>query len=175
MPNIVVEGVDGSGKTTLMDQLRVAGASSKKYFVMLRHSCRPYTFADAMRFYDVLRAANHSLTMLIDRHPMISEPIYGPILRKHNLLRVYNEAQILEMIERTTDVLIYCRPPDNIIRDGLKSQPQLVGVSDHIKQLIADYDLLIKHIRTQTRVRVIEYNWMQEGAFDYLKKELFGE
>src|SRR5690606_38614271 len=126
MPVIVLEGPDGAGKTTLSEHIRAE--AGKRYFLMMRHSCRPLSFADAMRFYDLVNAANRNLDLLIDRHPLISEPIYGPLLRGHNLINRFSQNEIIGMLERSVTHIVYCRPPLAVMENGLRSQPQLAGV-----------------------------------------------
>lgn len=172
MPNIVVEGPDGAGKTTLMETLRAT--AGKRYFVMMRHSCRPYTSADAMRFYDILRGVNQELTVLIDRHPCISEPIYGPILRGHDLLEKISRERLLEMIEQSCSRIIYCRPPERVIRENLSKQPQLAGVFEKIGRLIDTYDRAMHAIGSRTGIPIITYDWTNPEHNVDLNKRIFG-
>ncbi len=171
MPRIIVEGVDGSGKTTLLEDLR--RTVKKRYFVMLRHSCRPLTSKDAIQFYAMLSMASPELTLLVDRHPLISEPIYGPILRGKDLLEEYSADFRLKMIQETTETLVYCRPNTNRIVQCLASNPQLTGVEQNIMRLIGAYDLVMQQIAKSTNIRVIPYDWAADNALENLIAVLF--
>lgn len=172
MPNIIVEGPDGAGKTTLTEMLRER--VKRRYFVMLRHSCRPYTWADAIAFLDLINRTPIQLTMVIDRHPIISEPIYGPILRGKDLLEAQSDEWKLSVIQHTSDFVVYCRPPRGTIIENLSKQPQLAGVAEKIDQLIEAYDIAIERLRA-ARVRVYVYDWTNPDSFNHVVKQLFGE
>ena len=153
----VVEGPDGSGKSTLMEQLRAT--AGKRYFVMMRHSCRPLIEADALRFYDILARANGKLDVVVDRHPMVSDSIYGPILRGTGLLGKYSVHKLISMLELSCTRIVYCRPPEKTIRANLDKQPQLAGVNDKISLIIDAYDRCMRTLATKSCIKVEQYDW----------------
>lgn len=136
MSIIVVEGVDGSGKSTLMENARLA--IKKRYFVLVRHSCRPLHIRDAIHFKNM--AESFAGDIIVDRHPFISEPIYGPILRNENLVGEYSPREINDNLRSTVDRIIYCRPPFPEIEKNIERLPQLAGVKDKLTQLVEAYD-----------------------------------
>lgn len=108
---IIVEGPDGAGKTTLINRLKhVTGFPVAPRVVSQR--------AEAM--VDLKAWVEENLeqgfqTTIYDRHRLISEPIYGPILRdmpepgfsdvgwmSHRLYELYNVVR---------PFIIYCLPP----------------------------------------------------------------
>lgn len=154
MSLIVVEGVDASGKSTLLENARIA--IKKKYFLLLRHSCRPLIPADVHMFLHA--AENMGIDTIVDRHPYISEPIYGPLLRGHNLIDdITTDENALRHLAKTVDRIIYCRPRRFKIVANLEKLPQLVGIKEKIEKLIDAYDQRMGIL--QRYVSVIPYDY----------------
>lgn len=166
MSIIVVEGVDASGKSTLMENLRTVPG----YFLLIRHSCRPLKVFDLMRFLKFIENEASSMMLVVDRHPLISEPIYGPLLRRNNLVeRVFTPNQVVQRLEKTISRVIYCRPPKEAILHNLNNRPQLTGVNEHIHQLLDDYDQLM--MKLSNLIPVVNYDYTVPTD---LKQLLFG-
>lgn len=156
MSIIVVEGVDASGKSTLLENLR---SIPKEYFLLVRHSCRPLS---AFHLLSFLRFIEHdtSLLTVVDRHPLISETIYGPLLRNQNLVdKVFTPEQARKRLEKTVSKIIYCRPPVRRIKETLLNRPQLVGVAEHIDQLIVHYDGVMDILARS--MQVVRYDYTE--------------
>jgi hypothetical protein len=148
---IIVEGVDGSGKTTVIRDLRT---QSRTYFWVASSSRRPSTLpalCDAL--YWLSQASSLPLPIICDRFPLISEPIYGPILRGKSMLEEMNgrnkskNADLMHQIDR----VIYCRPPRAEIIKNLKitESSQLGGVIDNLDRLLFSYDSKMDSLRDQ--------------------------
>lgn len=172
---IVVEGCDGSGKSTLLDNARLQ--IPKRYFVLVRHSCRPLQLSDALQF---MRATRHAvdigLDLIADRHPLISEPIYGPLLRGSHLFDGHftysDEDHRLEYLHSNIDRVIYCRPPEKTIEENLDRLPQLSGVRATIWDLLDRYDSVMGRIALRG-VPVVSYDYTTyQGTLEDL---FFGE
>lgn len=147
MAIILVEGVDGSGKTTLIWNLR---QQSKTYFWIASSSGRPKTvpeLQDAMHW--IGQASYLKLPVVCDRFPIISETVYGPILRGSNLLDQLtrrdqaNATALLSEVDR----VIYCRPPREIVKDNISKIPQMEGVVKRIDDLYDRYDAVMESLR----------------------------
>lgn len=152
MSLIVVEGVDGSGKTTLIQSLREASIC---HFVTLSRSSPPKTLEEIT---DVLmwmeKGAMMATPLICDRHPLISEPIYGNVLRGYSLLdRLTNYEDHWSLVDR----VIYVRPSMDTIFKFIGHQPQLKGVIRNLERLIVAYDEKIESLRDK-HVKVITYN-----------------
>lgn len=156
MSIIVVEGVDASGKSTLLENARLE--IKKKYFVLLRHSQRPYTPHDVMDFLDLIE--NTILpNLVVDRHPLISEPIYGPILRGENLVAGFEDKDsATKRLKHTIERIIYCRPPAYQIKENLHRLPQLKGVKENIQNLIEAYDQRMVELE-KAGMKVFHYDY----------------
>lgn len=143
MALVVVEGIDASGKSTLLENARIQ--ISRRYFVLMRHSCRPLQLSHAIQFMRTLRyGCDIGLDIIADRHPLISEPIYGPILRGEHLFQdhfIYGEPEGRnQYLRHNVGRIIYCRPPDHVIEANLGNRPQLEGIKEKIWDLLDKYD-----------------------------------
>src|SRR5580692_3062319 len=164
MSIVVVEGPDGGGKSTLIDNLRL---SCDRHYISLRRSGPP-KFADEI--HEVLgwigRAKHLSVPLILDRHPLISEDIYGPILRGSSLLtHWYDNEEVIAIFKQTVDRVIYCRPPTNVIYNKLHANPQLKGVAEKIGEITQQYDFTMKLLE-HWGVHVIWYDWTAEHEGD---------
>lgn len=165
---IVLEGPDGAGKSTLAENIR--REAGRRYFVMVRHSCRPLTFRDADLFSSWVRGLNPNLDAIIDRHPLISEPIYGPILRGVDLLQGYSLSDRLAELERRVSRIVYCRPSTDTILRCIHSEPQLQWVVEKIDLLIAAYDQFFYQVESQSTVEVVRYDWEKDSVQSLLQR-----
>lgn len=125
---IVIEGPDNSGKTTLSKRL------SKDLGIPFRHSIRPKTVEELENsFIDKISNPN----AIYDRYSPICEYVYGNILRGvslagNNLFTISRELNFMQPF------VIYCRPPDGIIKNSKK--PEMEGVLENIEKIIKKYD-----------------------------------
>lgn len=159
MSLIVVEGCDGSGKSTLLENARIE--IRKRYFVQVRHSCRPLELGDAIHFMRTVNYAAGRLPVMADRHPLISEPIYGPILRGTHLFEShFNYSKPHFRYETLRDFvarIIYCRPSLETVRRNIMVNPQLAGVAEKIESLYAAYDQTMEEISRYVSVFTYDY------------------
>lgn len=159
---IVLEGPDGAGKTTLAENIR--RHAGRRYFAMVRHSCRPLTFRDAELFTAWIRGLNPKLDVVVDRHPLISEPIYGPILRGVDLLDCYSFEDRVAQLEKRISKIVYCRPSVDTILRCVHAEPQLQWVIEKIDLLIMEYDNFFRQVEFSGRIPVIRYDWEKDSV-----------
>ncbi len=167
MSLIVVEGVDASGKSTLLENARLQ--IPKRYFILMRHSCRPLKLSDIDGFMDTgAYAERQGLDVIVDRHPLISEPIYGPILRGVNLAAPYTNERIRSILSLYTERIIYCRPPVHMMLENLDKNPQLEWVIPRFQELLAAYDERMDSLKLQG-IKVVWYDWTSyKGTLEQL-------
>ncbi|AVR56935.1 thymidylate kinase [Microbacterium phage Triscuit] len=151
---IIVEGPDGAGKTTLIKSIqeltgfgiapRVVSKETKALFDL------------KVWVEDNLDLGPHDA--IYDRYRLISEFIYGPILRTtqqpgftdidwvlHNTKKLY---------KRLDPIVIYCLPPLEVIKGNLENDPDNTQVVNHIEQIYTAYlnkvamDALLRPTRT---------------------------
>lgn len=136
---VIVEGMDNSGKTTLVNQLRV------KYPFSVVHS-RTYRNSDPDSWMDAtleIIEASRKKDILCDRFPAITESVYGPVLRGRNVLGEHPRwVNLLQELAKVRPVIIYCRPPDMQLTNwGYREQ--MDGVKKHAFDLIHQYDCVM--------------------------------
>ena len=131
---IVLEGADGAGKTTLLTHLQ-------RRFPMIdtheRYSSSVGGPGDSLdiRIATDMNALWSRAPQFYDRHPFISEFIYGPIIRgkiKDGLDRI----EMLPFRKRFYEeaLIILCLPPFHEVHKNVNRDPdnQMAGVLPHI-------------------------------------------
>lgn len=128
---IVVEGPDNSGKTTLAIDLakRLSG-------IYINSKRKPESAAEVLAYQDILRQARLFAPTVTDRHPAISEWIYGPAIRQRCVIKAHHLNFCMDQVSS----IVYCRPPDPTITLTLADRSQMDGVPENILKLIEDYD-----------------------------------
>lgn len=142
---IIVEGMDNSGKTTLIENIK-DGLETQGVQGHFEHS--PSHLIATGRIQDWLTWIEISLLpdnqkYVYDRYPVLSEIVYGPILRGSNLLSTTDHLERLKLLK---PLIIYCRPDDDTIFDFRK--PEMKGVKENRDQLLAGYDRMTRSLYT---------------------------
>ena len=171
MKVIVVEGPDGSGKSTLLSSLRY---HTKRHFLTVQRSGPPNDRDVLTRTIEWFSdSISYNLHIICDRHPLISEPIYGVALRGENLLEtVYDPEELPAIFSSHIDRIIYCRPSRFTIERSIGNQPQLKGVMEKLVDIIDAYDEIMYRI-DRWGIPVIKYDWQQNSTS--LDNLFFGE
>jgi hypothetical protein len=86
-----------------------------------------------------------------DRHPLISEPIYAPIVRKTTPQEPFDNpswvrSQSIHMAKQA--LVVVCLPPLWVVRTNTSQSVQMPGVVDNIQQLWTAYNQFISANRT---------------------------
>lgn len=164
MKIIVVEGPDNAGKTTLGLQL------AKKLRAAFIKVERPASGLDLMQFQHIIEfAGTYSGCVVADRHPCISEPIYGSIIRGGHFL---TQDDIL-LCYRCITAIVYCRPPVEMILKTIYDRPQMEGVIEKARDIIKAYDSLMVESPPHQFPRTIGYDYTHPACnVDSLIKEL---
>lgn len=169
---VVVEGPDGAGKSTLIDNLRLA---CDRHYVTLRRSGPPKDVDEIKCIISWIERfdPSYKTPLVLDRHPFISEAIYGNVLRGKSLLEDYYTMHDIDMHFRShIDRVIYCRPPTSVIHDKLNANPQLKGVREHIDRIVRTYDSTMRYIE-HAGSPVIEYDWTAKDEPGKYPEQLF--
>ena len=150
---IIVEGMDNTGKTTLIQQLAedLKLTIAKTYY-------KPWGDRDEMVLY-----ANWleicPFPLIVDRHPFISELIYGTTLRGHS----HSDRSLAASVQGI-HLVIYCRPPTDTILSTLQDREQMEGVDKHAKALLDLYDEVVQDS--------VHYDYTAPEAYSNLLKEI---
>ena len=167
---VIVEGMDGTGKTTLIQQLAHHLDVKPKKFVK---SSGPYedfkqtlvaSTIPEINELETASAKGWPIKRLYDRFPLISEAVYGPVLRGRNCFedRYYPLRSRLLALKT---VIIYCRPDRDVIYTNVQQTLQMAGVREHFGELLNAYDKLFEELMDSPMNSYIT-------VFDYTRDEV---
>lgn len=133
---IVVEGMDNSGKTTLVRQI------SSRFNLPIQPSLGPPTPVKALEILSDFMVARG--LKVYDRLVAFSDTVYGPPIRGRVVTDPIQWTWIYRVL-RQKPFIIYCRPPeDRILNFG--DREQMDGVVEKAKALLGSYDALFQSI-----------------------------
>lgn len=155
MALIIVEGMDNTGKSTLIQTL------AEEFRLP---TARTYKKPDSSKEIHIWDAWCNSCPhhLILDRHPAISDLIYGPILRGIT----YSGLGLAQDV-REGNFLIYCRPSIEVIEQTINDRDQLEGVVDNSRKLLHAYDYLMEELHPD-----VIYDYTQKEEIDILKQVL---
>ena len=144
---IIVEGVDNSGKTRLVEWL-----IEKLPGVKVIHSHGPVQSELMVEqlLADINMAYRYQKPIVFDRFPLISEEIYGSVLRGGNLFTKSHDRELLmEWFRSLAPLIIHCRPAREIVIGSISDRLQMDGVVNNIDKLIDAYDDLMAELNSR--------------------------
>lgn len=161
---IIVEGPDGAGKTTLINQLmaefnldvqpRVVGKDTKD-LVDLKQWVED----------DLEKGFRYTI---FDRYRLISEFIYGPTLRveqKPGFVDVVWSIIQIQKLQQIGPIIIYCLPPLEVVRANVTGDADNTEVAEFIEPLYAGYVHRIA-MDTAAGLNPIIYDYTTDGKED---------
>jgi len=117
---IILEGFDGSGKSTLASKLR---------FPVKHAGGPPKTLEDLKKnLREQLEECGNKV--ILDRVTCISHQVYGDNMYDDTLM-----AYLHAMMECKNTVLVYCRPPDEVLLDFSKHEVKEHDSIEHLEDL----------------------------------------
>lgn len=156
---IIVEGMDNTGKSTMTKRI-----SERFELSIVSGLSSPEKGEPPDEAYMV----NNTLDMLIlnphavfDRFPIISEAVYGPILRGKIAFNIppYSWSFYFEKLKSLHPLIIYCRPPtEEVFSFGHRKQ--MLGVARWRAQLLHRYDLWMARFRDYEKMLIQKYDFM---------------
>jgi hypothetical protein len=108
---------------------------------------------------------------IYDRHPIISEPIYAPLVRKVQPAGMLHDAEFLHGLRAVASayaLLVVCFPPYSFVRrnvfdDGPGASAQMLGVQDNLRELYNAY----RYVGTVWPAPVMWWNGWQSSPYDF--------
>lgn len=144
---IVVEGPDGAGKTNLISTL------SKDLMIPVHKRASSPTGGPVENLwewaYEDVTTMHRQRFQIYDRHPLISEYIYGPITREEMDGRFFStEAVELCRLFHNSVIVVFCDPgvlevEKNVV--GPAAPPHMPGVADNWRRIYYSYRALMTH------------------------------
>lgn len=151
---IILEGPDGGGKTTLLESL------IDKFPSIMRHERASEgvkgPVADLYEWAHRDVHGWHSQTLsFYDRHPLISEYIYGPTIRGTIDARFHGTPLRRTLARRA--LVIVCLPPLDAVRRAVSAERDMAGVHTHIDTIWTLYASLRAQWPVSPRLLFYDY------------------
>lgn len=135
---IIFEGPDGAGKTTLIRSFQELTGFPLAERVVSK---------EAKAMVDLRRWVWDNLQLgfqekIFDRHRLISEFIYGPILRTQQEPGFNDPEWVLGMLGRfytLEPIIVYCIPPYSEVLSNVSGDPDNIAVASQIEAIYTSY------------------------------------
>ena len=154
---IVIEGLDGVGKTTLVDYFVKMGMK-KCHFNYDSQNMDLYT-----KYMLVLNGDTDNL--VLDRS-FISEMVYGPVLRNNCKLTIEQYTELLKKYKEKDAIVIYLTAPKDILLKRRSSDKKDFEVIENYYEILsAKYEEIINY--SSNYIDVLQYD-----SFEMNKEEI---
>lgn len=152
---LIVEGPDGAGKSTLLNEFATELGVEPMPRVVSKDT---EALTDLRQWVDDDLARGFGLR-LYDRHRMVSEPIYGPIMRDHQepgFNDLYWMVPRMQRFYEIRPIIIYCLPPLATVQDNLADDEDNSSVVNHIRAIYSAY---VSRIAIDTMINPNIFVW----------------
>jgi hypothetical protein len=152
---IILEGCDGSGKTTLATRMK----DECGYRIVKTNAPRPGD--DVFELYTdaILEATEGGDRVAFDRH-YLGELIYGPLLRGRDGLGPQGRDLLERLIAGRGVRLVICAPPWKRLVEGWRKKDDLLKREDQLRAVHDGY------LRETKRLGIATYDWTREDLPD---------
>jgi hypothetical protein len=171
MSLIICEGMDNSGKSTLVSKLHedldipiIKPPSFNKIWAKGEDAV-----CDYILWLIDLCEQSKNMNFIMDRHPIISTAVYEPVLFGRNNLESHFFWPVLKHeFEKCQPFIVYCRPSNETIKN-FGNRAQMKGVIDHADALINQYDVIIDNrYYLKDFCRIFFFDWEEIEEYDIL-------
>lgn len=134
---LIIEGIDGVGKTTLVENLRNYGM--KKYHF-------DYDSKNMDLFSKYMKVLLEDDGELVLDRSFISEMVYGPVIRNKCKLSIENYTKLLILYKNAGAKIIYLTAPKNVLlkrKNDEKSDYEVI--TNHYEELSKRYDEIMEY------------------------------
>lgn len=156
----IIEGPDGAGKTTLVEQIKKSHMNAK-----VLHFGAPQTPEEADNYYKVyaeaINAKRDDEVLIFDRS-WYSDMVYGPVMRnRQEMTQEHADMLSAMVVARGGGIIIYCTAPIKVLwarcqRRGetyLQNQAQLQAISVGYSKVMAENVRFLPVVRYDTAAR----------------------
>lgn len=156
---IIVEGMDNSGKTTLIRNLR-------RRFPLLTEGKSPDNPGERFKWWmKELNICLKDKSRIYDRF-VISEYVYGPIIRGDICMGPNQEMLAWSFLTHIKPLIILCASSQN----GIESRVHMEGVVENYDVLAKRYETVVPALLTIRGLEWIDYNFAKRGAFQTIER-----
>lgn len=163
---IIVEGLDGVGKTTFVQRfLRTCDAT-------VLHSGPPSPGADPFEEYErrLYPALDQRENVICDRWHW-GERAYGPVLRGQDRLGVPGWRHVELFLKRWGAVVVYLHQPKEVLVDRLRSRGDALVTSDVLPAIELGYQWCLRNtvlpVVALRDANQVDITWLTDLAFGY--------
>ena len=153
---ILIEGADGSGKSTLVNQLNVRG-----YFTFsIDDKSKP---SEEYRWKAIIASCEDNVA-ICDRCSFISDLVYRICDGKPRRgIDLYKIASIM----RNDVAIVHCKT-DSAFEDAMLRGEDNIVNSDSHNELEKCYDMILEMFRIFSGTDIFEYNWKKQNVSDVI-------
>lgn len=162
---VIVEGPDGAGKSTLIQNLVALGG-----FVSTHTGGPP---RDKQDLEDKLAKVTASLdaagpdTLILDRHPAVSDPIYSKVTGSRSFA---TPGELEEQVRALNPVFVYCRGSADSMRGSISKSPKAHKSPEHLLKVIQKHGEIVKlYDAFFARTPHIRYDWQRDSVLELAK------
>ena len=151
----IIEGPDAVGKSTFINYLRKEGIMVSKPYYPKENQLRYYLHTSVL----------YGNQWLERYYP--SEMIYPRVKKGREQMGNYKQFMIEAAVYPFSPVIIYLRPPLEIIKDNIKSRgDDYIKTDEEIEKMVWEYDKFME----RTTVPVIKYNYLEDDKSEIIKE-----
>lgn len=166
MIKILVEGPDGQGKTTLVKDLCDFFSPQ---VIGIKYPLRARDLKEANNrirhlMFSIVKCQEKEI-LIWDRHLIVGERVYGPILRRKSIIpAVVLDAITTNFVLNPRNLLIFCMTinidPNDILPKENKSISMVKSIRENYARIVYEY----YHIYHHTPL-IYHYDWKETFAF----------
>lgn len=157
---IIFEGPDGGGKSRLIERIMgdVPLPKAPRFATSLGG---PKENLGLLVFEDLKNQAQMDFPQIYDRHPLVSEYIYGHTIpgRAVNPYFLYESARTLRQTVARSALVVWCLPPLHYVVKAAQNGQHMPGVADNIEKIYEGYCIA----RVQWPGESVTYDYSRGG------------
>ena len=143
---IIVVGMDNTGKTTLVNQL-------KEFYKCESIKSPGPNYTRQEMIDEIKKDLDLPNKVILERFSILEELVYGNVLRNHSKFRIDD----MDWVRDYDFIIVYCRPEDEVIYN-FGDREQMTGVIEEKEKLVEAWDNLMIDLARIGFV-IIPYDW----------------